>query len=127
MEYPPNPKEDAKEKVKDLENKFSKCGKYSILVTEIETDREETFRTSKNLVGNKRIVILFGIDGRISVIGSSDPKAPVNMSYLVKETCKILGGGGGGNKDFAQGAGFNKNKLGDAKKWVKEQIEAKLI
>jgi|TARA_B100001971_G_C18262828_1_gene588651 alanyl-tRNA synthetase len=120
-------KKDAKEKVKDLENKFSKCGEYSILVTEIETDREETFRTSKNLAGNKRIVILFGIDGRISVVGSSDSKAPVNMSHLVKETCKILGGGGGGNKDFAQGAGFNKNKLGDAKKWVKEQIEAKLI
>lgn len=116
----------AEKDILDLEGKFTKHRGYEVLVEEIEADMEETLRAVKGLGGQKRIVVLFGKGERVSVVGVSDSKAPISMGDIVREACRILGGGGGGKKDFAQGAGFDKSRLRAARKMVVEEIKRKL-
>jgi alanyl-tRNA synthetase len=116
----------ARKKVAELEEKFTRRGSYDILVEETEADKEETLRAAKELSGDKRIVVLLGKGEKVSVVGISDSNAPVHMGEIVRGACSILGGGGGGKQDFAQGAGTDKSKLPEAKKWVKEQIKGTL-
>lgn len=119
-------KEIAKTKVAELEEKFRKFGDYEVLAEELEGDMEETLRAAKELGGDGKVVVLFGEGKRVSVVGLSDANAPIHMGEIVREACKILGGGGGGKQDFARGAGIKKDKLDEAKKWVRDYVKSKL-
>lgn len=50
----------------------------------------------------------------------------IDCSELIKETCSILDGKGGGSKDMAQGSGKNLNKIKLAIEKVIEKIQTKL-
>jgi alanyl-tRNA synthetase len=103
-----------------------KAGRHRFKIGEIKAGMEETVKAASLLLEGVEIVVLFGVDSRISVVGMRTEKAELNMGEVVREACRILGGGGGGKKDFAQGAGFDKGRLEEAKKWVEEYIKNKL-
>lgn len=103
-----------------------KAGKHRFKIGEIRADMGGTVKAASLLLEGVEIVVLFGVDSRISVVGMRTQEAKLNMGEVVREACKILGGGGGGRQDFAQGAGFDKDKLQEAKKWVEEYIRSRL-
>jgi alanyl-tRNA synthetase len=114
----------ARERVEGLA--FEKIEGYEFLCEEMKGSLEEVQKTAQELLGVKRIIVLFGLDEKIFVVGMRGRDVNIDMGELVKRTCEILGGGGGGKPDFARGAGKNKEKLKEAKEWVAGYIREKL-
>jgi len=52
--------------------------------------------------------------------GKEAVKQGINASQIAKEASAVLGGGGSGRPDFAQGGGTQTNKLPQALKKAKE-------
>ena len=50
----------------------------------------------------------------------------VNAGNVVKEAAPIMGGGGGGKPNFAQGGGTKPDKLQDAVKTAEEAIKKQI-
>ncbi len=100
----------------DRLNDFKKIGRYELLVDEIEADMGETVKTAKGLLGENRIIVLFGTNENISVVGICDGNIEIDMEKIVSGACKMLGGGGGGKHDFARGAGTEKQEVPEQKR-----------
>ncbi len=113
--------EEAKPHVTGLAE-FEKGEGCEFMVGEIKGGMEETVRAASQLVGAGKVVIMFGVDDRISVVGVRGEGVEVNIGELVKGASQVLGGGGGGGPDFARGAGVEKGKVEEAKKWVRERL-----
>lgn len=101
---------------------------YELICEEIEADGEGTQKIAQQLLATdkNKIVVLFGVGERISVVGLCHADTPINLGKIIFEACKILGGGGGGRREFARGAGVKKDRLKEAVAWVKEHIEKEL-
>jgi alanyl-tRNA synthetase len=64
------------------------------------------------------VVLFYGKDEKtarfIILAGKAAVKKGVDASEIAKETARLLGGGGSGRPEFAQGGGTKINKIGDA-------------
>jgi len=73
------------------------------------------------------VTIFYGTDGknaRIMVMaGKLALKKGVNANEIVKEASEIIGGGGGGRPNFAQGGGTKTEKLSEAVKKAEETLK----
>jgi len=117
--------EAAKERAEEF-GEFEKIKDYEVLVGELEGDAKEVLKVASELVGEKRVVVLFGRGKRIAVVGIRGGKVEIDMGGLVSKACAVLGGGGGGKPDFAQGAGRDASKLEDAREFVRKELKEKL-
>jgi alanyl-tRNA synthetase len=76
------------------------------------------------------VTIFYGSDGknaRIMVMaGGTALVKGVNAGEIVKEASKIIGGGGGGKPNFAQGGGTQTEKLSEAVNKVEEVLKKQL-
>ena len=72
----------------------------------------------------KVVSVFYGVDkktARIVVMaGKEAVKQGINASLIAKEASAVLGGGGSGRPDFAQGGGTQTNKLPQALKKAQE-------
>ncbi|MEE8358557.1 MAG: alanine--tRNA ligase [Candidatus Hydrothermarchaeales archaeon] len=105
---------------------FEKIGEVEVLIKEIEAETEDTVKTANELLSKNRIIVLFGVDEKVSVIGMCDDGISIDMGEIVREASKMIGGGGGGRPYFAQGAGVMKEKVPEAIDFVKKYIQDKL-
>ncbi|MEW6482132.1 MAG: alanine--tRNA ligase, partial [bacterium] len=69
-------------------------------------------------------VILLGSKTKDSILWTCKVKGNLKpgADYIIKEVCKITGGGGGGRPDFATGGGKDPNKIERARERVLELI-----
>ncbi|MEW6103121.1 MAG: alanine--tRNA ligase [bacterium] len=69
-------------------------------------------------------VILLGSKTKDSILWTCKVKGNLKpgADYIIKEVCKITGGGGGGRPDFATGGGKDPNKIDRARERVLELI-----
>ncbi len=81
-------------------------------------DMATALRNNKNL----DVVLLASVNGE-KVTFVSACKAPYNASNVVKEACKICGGGGGGKPDIAQAGGKDPSKVMEALAHVEEVLK----
>lgn len=105
-----------------LSKPHEEVGGIKYRVEELEAGMEETVKAASELLKVAKVVVLFGRNDRISVVGMRDESLDINMAHAVREACRILGGGGGGKPSFAQGAGTKKEKLEEAMEFVREYI-----
>jgi alanyl-tRNA synthetase len=103
------------------EKDFEVIGEYKIIVKDIKAGLKGTLKIAKELVSKKNVVVIFGRDKIISVIGVRG-EANINMGEIVQRASEMLGGGGGGRPDFGQGAGKDASKLIEAMNLVKKDI-----
>ncbi|MBU2559794.1 hypothetical protein KKA03_02775, partial [archaeon] len=105
--------------------KPEKVGKHELLVSEIHGGMDEAVKTAGNVLAPNRVVIIFGKNDNISVVGMRGKDIDIDMGAIVKEICGVLGGGGGGRPDFGRGSG-DKDKLdeaiGIAEKRIREEL-----
>ncbi len=76
------------------------------------------------LLNNKNLSVCFLAnvqDTKVTFVCAA--KAPYDACMLVKEACKITGGGGGGKKDLAQAGGKDSTKANEAISHVKELVK----
>lgn len=114
-------------KIGDLKNHTIKIGNMRVLSSIVEADMKELVKIATDLIENENgidVVVLGNREGNI--VGASSEKAVnngVKVNDIIKGAAKILGGGGGGRPNLAQGAGPNSDKIDDALKFVIDQIK----
>jgi alanyl-tRNA synthetase len=78
----------------------------------------------------KAVTLFYGADGKnariLVMAGEGAVKKGVNASEIVRMVAPIIGGGGGGKPNFAQGGGTKPEKLEDAVKTAEENIKKQL-
>jgi alanyl-tRNA synthetase len=80
-----------------------------------EGDGETLKGLAQRLAEKEPCVALLGLKGdRVQLAFARSANLPYDMSALLKEACKIIGGGGGGRPDMAQGGGPVGDRLEDA-------------
>ncbi|MDI6654546.1 MAG: alanine--tRNA ligase [Candidatus Hydrothermarchaeota archaeon] len=94
-------------------------------IEELKVGMEETIKAASELLKVTEVVVLFGTNDRVAVVGMCDEGVDIDMAHVVREACKILGGGGGGKPSFAQGAGTKKEKIEEARQFVRKYIREK--
>jgi alanyl-tRNA synthetase len=76
------------------------------------------------------VALFYGSEGKTAKIlvmaGKTAIKRGVNAGEVVKQVSPIIGGGGGGRADFAQGGGTKPEKLGEAVKAAEKAVRAQL-
>ncbi|MEM2970983.1 MAG: alanine--tRNA ligase [Candidatus Bathyarchaeia archaeon] len=76
------------------------------------------------------VTIFYGSDGKTARVmvmtGKKAVEKGVDASEIAKEASAVLGGGGGGKPNFAQGGGTKVDKLGEAVKKAEETLKKQL-
>jgi alanyl-tRNA synthetase len=97
-----------------------------------EIDVNRMVQTASEIIKrDEAIVTLFyGSDGKnarmIVIAGRRALEKGVNANEMVKEASAIIGGGGGGKPNFAQGGGTRVEKLAEAIKKAEETLGKQL-
>jgi alanyl-tRNA synthetase len=95
-------------------------------------DVERMVQTAREIIkrDESTVTIFYGTDGknaRIMVMaGKVALKKGVNAKEIVGEASAIIGGGGGGRPDFAQGGGTQTEKLAEAIEKAEEALKKQL-
>ena len=76
------------------------------------------------------VTLFYGADGKnariLVMAGKAAMKKGVNSGEVVREVAPIIGGGGGGKPNFAQGGGTKPKKLQDAVKAAEDNIKKQI-
>lgn len=117
----------ARMKVVELTDHSIKIGDTVVLSQLVEADMDELVKIATDITENESsidVVIVGNHKGNI--VGSSSKKAigiGIKVNEIIKNSAKILGGGGGGRPNLAQGAGPNSIKMKDALEFALIQIK----
>jgi alanyl-tRNA synthetase len=114
-------------KVEGLAGKAEKIGELHVLKQNMDSQMGELIKIATDLTENEEsidVIIVGNNDGKI--VGASSKKAlgmGVKMNEIIKGAAKILGGGGGGRPNLAQGAGQNSEKMSEALEYALEAVK----
>jgi alanyl-tRNA synthetase len=115
-------------KMKTLMGKAETIGKLKVLEDMIDADMGEMQKMALDLTdedGEFDIVLLGNLEGKIVGTSSAEAiEAGIKINEIIKEAAGILGGGGGGRPNLAQGAGPNAEKMREALDFALSQIKA---
>ena len=104
-------------KIQNMTDNLEDVKNLKILKEKIDGDIKELQNIATDFTDNNKadIVLLGNNDGKI--VGAASQKAitdGIKINEIIKEASQILGGGGGGRHNLAQGAGKNKEKMEEA-------------
>lgn len=114
-------------KLKGLWAKSEKIGDITLLRQQIDADRGEMTKIVTELSetpDGMDVVLLVNSSGEM--VGGASKKAlnlGVKMNEMIGQVARILGGGGGGKPQLAQGKGINLEKLPEAFKYILKYLE----
>jgi alanyl-tRNA synthetase len=97
-----------------------------------EIDVNRMVQTANEIIKRNEatVTLFFGTDGKnariLVMAGKAAVKKGVNASDVIRAVSPIIGGGGGGKPNFAQGGGTKPEKLQDAVKAAEETIRKQL-
>jgi len=97
-----------------------------------EVDVDRMVQTANEIIKKDEatVAVFYGADGKTARImvmaGKKAVEKGVNASEIAKEASKMLGGGGGGKPNFAQGGGPLVEKLQEAVKKAEEVLKGQL-
>lgn len=117
-------------KMQTIMGKAETIGDLKVLEDMIDADMNEMQKMALDLTdddGEFDIVILGNLDGKI--VGTSSKEAiesGVKINEIIKEAAGILGGGGGGRPNLAQGAGPKAKNMREALDFALEQLKANI-
>jgi alanyl-tRNA synthetase len=104
-------------KIEGINNQTETIGDLAVLNQQIDADMGELIKIASSITeqGKADVVVIGNSSGKI--VGSASPKAineGVKINELIKKAANIMGGGGGGKPNLAQGAGRDPSKLKEA-------------
>ena len=97
-----------------------------------EIDVDRMVQTANEIIrrDDAAVTMFYGSDGRnariLVMTGGTALVKGVNANEIVKEASKVIGGGGGGKPNFAQGGGTRTEKLSEAIKKAEEMLQKQL-
>ena len=96
------------------------------------TDVDRMVQTASEIIKKDEsvTVIFYGVDGKSArimvMVGKEALEKGVNANEIVREASAIIGGGGGGRPNFAQGGGTKIEKLKEAVEKAREILKKQL-
>lgn len=117
-------------KMQTIMGKAETIGDLKVLEDMIDADMSEMQKMALDLTdddGEFDIVLLGNLSGKI--VGTSSKEAMesgVKINEIIKEAAGILGGGGGGRPNLAQGAGPKAENMREALDFALEQLKANI-
>ncbi|MCE5214240.1 MAG: alanine--tRNA ligase [Methanobacterium sp.] len=105
-------------KIEGLTSKTIEIQDLMVLNQLVEADMGELLKIASDLTKKQEkvdVVVIANNDGKI--VGAASPKATakgIKMNEIIKDAANIMGGGGGGKPNLAQGAGRDTTKLKEA-------------
>jgi len=116
-------------KTKSLVNETEKIGELLLIRAKVDAEISELVKMVTELTddGKVDLAILGTSEGKIA--GAASQKAldkGIKINEIIKKAAQILGGGGGGQPNLAQGAGSDGTKIQEALDFVKEHLKDKL-
>jgi alanyl-tRNA synthetase len=97
----------------------------------IDVDRMVTTGSEIIKQNSATVVMFYGSDGktaRIMIMAGDNAIAKgVNAGQIIKQSAPVIGGGGGGRPNFAQGGGTLPDKLQDALKVAEDTLKQQLV
>lgn len=114
-------------KIEGLASKTSKIQDLIVLNQIVEADMKELLKIASDLTEKQEkvdMVVIANREGKI--VGAASPKAishGIKINDIIKEAANIMGGGGGGKPNLAQGAGRDPSKLQEALDSVLKHLE----
>ena len=115
-------------KIEGLGDKSVKIRDLNVLTEIIDADMGELQRIAIDLTEKTQkidVVVMGNLEGKI--VGASSKKAideEIKINDIIKDSAKILGGGGGGRPTLAQGAGPKTEKMQEALETALEFLES---
>lgn len=114
-------------KIGELADHATKIGNLKVLSSIVEADMNELVKIATDLTENGDGVDLVVVGNRSGkIVGASSKNAVaegVMINVIIKEAAGILGGGGGGRPNLAQGAGKNSVKMEEALEFAINKIK----
>lgn len=104
-------------KIKGITSQTQTIGDLNVLNQRMEADMGELIKIASNLTekGEVDVVMIVNSEGKIAGAASAKAlKKGVKVNEIIKEAANIMGGGGGGKPNLAQGAGRKLEKLQEA-------------
>ncbi|MGZ4857107.1 MAG: alanine--tRNA ligase-related protein, partial [Methanobacteriaceae archaeon] len=116
-------------KTKSMVNETEKIGDLSLIRAKVDAEISELVKMVIELTddGEVDVAVLGSSEGKI--VGAASKKAlekGIKINEIIKKAAQILGGGGGGRPNLAQGAGSDGKKIQEALDFVKEPLMDKL-
>jgi alanyl-tRNA synthetase len=113
-------------KTKSLVNETEKIGDLSLIRAKVDAEISELVKMVTELTddGKVDVAVLGSSEGKIA--GAASQKAldkGIKINEIIKKAAQILGGGGGGRPNLAQGAGSDGTKIQEALDFVKEPLK----
>jgi alanyl-tRNA synthetase len=133
--------EEAKSSKRELNAAKNRLLDYEAVELLAEAEQHGDVRVVRKVFANREgeevrclALRLVESEGSVALLGLSEEKAqlffacsvdlPYDMNDLLKEACQAIGGGGGGQRHFAQGGGPDGSKVGEALKIAYERLLA---
>jgi len=104
-------------KIEGITSQTEAVGDLIILNRQIEADMGELVKIASNLTETGKADVVVIINGEGKIAGGASSKAlekGVKINEVIKEAANIMGGGGGGKPNLAQGAGRDTTKIAEA-------------
>jgi len=119
----------AKLKTESLIKETEQINSLSFLSDTVEADIGELVKMVTQLTddGGVDVVVLGNTEGKIAGAASANAlDREIKINEIIKEAAQIMGGGGGGKPNLAQGAGRYNDKIQEALEFVRENLKDKL-
>ncbi len=114
-------------KMANLIDKRRKFDEFRVLIELVDAKMDEMQKMALKFTEEDEVDVIVLANPNGKIVGASSPKAIVKgikMNEIIREAAGVLGGGGGGKPNLAQGAGPKTNKLDDALKKALESIKS---
>jgi len=116
------------------ESEAKEIGGVKVLVRDFResADVDRMVQTANEMIrrDGKLVTVFYGTDGRsarmVVMAGAAALEKGVDASEIVREASAVLGGGGGGKANFAQGGGPRLDRLSEAVEKVERLLARKL-
>ncbi|SFL42442.1 alanyl-tRNA synthetase [Methanobrevibacter olleyae] len=107
-------KEIANLKVSSLSDNAIEINGLKVLKEIIDGDIKELQKIAIDFTDNNKVDIVFIGNNDGKIVGAATKESGVKVNDIIKEAATVLGGGGGGRPNLAQGAGPNADKMAEA-------------
>ena len=107
-------KEIANLKVTTLADNAIEVNGFKVLKEIIDGEIKELQKIATDFTDNNKVDVVFIGNNDGKIVGAATKDSGVQVNAIIKEAASVLGGGGGGRPNLAQGAGPNADKMAEA-------------